>query len=121
MSNLYDNIQSLCRQKGISISGLCIEIGTSKSVMSDLKSGKKKTLSAATLAKIADYFGVTVDHLLDNTTPISEEVLNTELLEFLTGHSRTVVKILQAYSEASPKERDDAYALLTAVRERDNS
>jgi len=41
--------------------------------LSDLKMGRLKSLSAATLAKIAGYFGVSVEYLLGNENCISEE------------------------------------------------
>ena len=43
---------------------MCADIGISKSMLSDLKMGRKKTLSAETLAKIANYFSVSVDSIL---------------------------------------------------------
>lgn len=66
MCNLYDRIKTACEQKGITVSAMCLEMGMSKSVLSDLKSGRKKTLSAQTLQRIAEHLGVTADSLLGN-------------------------------------------------------
>lgn len=64
MCTLYDRIQALCKNKGVSGSRMCIELGLSKSTLSDIKSGRKKGVSTATAQKIASYFGVTVGYLL---------------------------------------------------------
>ena len=66
MCNLYDRIKTACEEKGLTVSALCLAIGTSKSTLSDLNSGRKKTLSAQTLHKIAEHLGVTTDSLLGN-------------------------------------------------------
>lgn len=68
MCNLYDRIKTACEAKGITVSALCLQLGMSKSVLSDLKSGRKKTLSADTLSKIAAHLSVTADSLLGNET-----------------------------------------------------
>ena len=64
MSDLYNIIAELCKQRGITVYKMCKDIGIRGSVLSDLKTGRKKGLSTDTLSKIADHFGVTVDYLL---------------------------------------------------------
>lgn len=64
MCNLYERIKAACEAKGITVSALCLQLGMSKSVLSDLKSGRKKTLSADTLGRIAEYLQVSTDSLL---------------------------------------------------------
>ena len=64
MNDLYENIQSLCREKGIRPGFLCTELGLSRGLMTDLKMGRKKGVSAQTAQKIAAYFGVSVGYLL---------------------------------------------------------
>lgn len=63
MGTLYDRIQSLCKSKGVSGSRMCLDLGLSKSTLSDLKNGRTKGISVATAQKIAGYFGITVDEL----------------------------------------------------------
>jgi transcriptional regulator with XRE-family HTH domain len=43
---------------------MCVELGFSKSLMTDLKSGRKKGVNADTAQKLASYFGVSVGYLL---------------------------------------------------------
>ncbi len=64
MGNLYETIQSLCAEKGIRPGRLCGDLGLSRSLMTDLKMGRKKSLSAQTAQAIAGYFGVSVGYLL---------------------------------------------------------
>lgn len=64
MATLYERISSLCQQKGIKGGRMCVELGLSKSLMTDLKNGRKKGVNAETAQKIASYFGVSVGYLL---------------------------------------------------------
>ena len=64
MCTLYERIQDLCKSKGVSGSRMCLDLGLSKSTLSDIKSGRKKGVSTATAQKIASYFNVTVGYLL---------------------------------------------------------
>ena len=64
MSNLYNRIEDLCKENNESITTMCKESGASRASLSDLKVGRKQSLSAETLSKIAVHFGVSVDYLL---------------------------------------------------------
>ena len=64
MGNLYETIQTLCTRAGIRPGKLCDELNLSRGLMTDLKMGRKKSLSAQTAQKIAGYFGVSVGYLL---------------------------------------------------------
>ena len=64
MADLYENIQQLCLSHGIRPGRLCDELGISRGLMTDLKMGRKKGVSAQTAQKIAAYFGVSVGYLL---------------------------------------------------------
>lgn len=64
MVTLYERLSDLCKEKGIKGGRMCTELGFSKSLMTDLKSGRKKGVNAETAQKIASYFGVSVGYLL---------------------------------------------------------
>lgn len=64
MCTLYERIQELCKNKGVSGSRMCLDVGLSKSTLSDIKNGRKKGVSTATAQKIAAYLDVSVDYLL---------------------------------------------------------
>lgn len=65
MWTLYESILSLCQEKKIKGGKMCVDLGLSKSLMTDLKSGRKKGITAETAKKIADYFSVSVDRVLN--------------------------------------------------------
>ena len=64
MGNLYETIVALCNQRGIRPGRLCDELKLSRGLMTDLKMGRKKSVSAETAQRIASYFGVSVAYLL---------------------------------------------------------
>ena len=64
MENLYESIEALCDQRGIRPGRLCNDLGLSRGLITDLKMGRKKSLSAETAQKIAAYFGISVGQLL---------------------------------------------------------
>lgn len=64
MGTLYENIITLCEEKGIKGGKMCTEIGMSKGILTDLKMGRQAGISAANAQKIASYFGVSVGYLL---------------------------------------------------------
>ena len=73
MCTLYESITALCRERGIKGGKMCTDLGLSKSLLTDLKSGRKKGIKADTAAKIAAYFGVSVDRVLGNETADQSE------------------------------------------------
>ena len=64
MSVLYKRIEELCKEHGETITTMCKASGASRASLSDLKVGRKQSLSAETLSKIAAHFNVSVDYLL---------------------------------------------------------
>lgn len=68
MVTLYERLCFLCERKGVKGGKMCVDLGLSKSVMTDLKSGRKKGVNAETAQKIATYFGVSVGYLLGEET-----------------------------------------------------
>ena len=59
----YDRFRQLAAEKGVSVSRAAKEIGLSSSAATKWKN-TSATPSGETLAKISDYFGVSVDFLL---------------------------------------------------------
>ena len=64
MSEMYDIIEKLCAEHGVNITKMCREINIPRSVFSELKAGRTKTLSGKYITSVAEYFGVTTDYLL---------------------------------------------------------
>lgn len=80
MGSMYDRILALCEERGIKPGRVCADTGLSRGMMSDLKMGRTKELSAKNTKVIADYFGVSTDYLLgsekqETPTPESKREL----------------------------------------------
>ena len=63
MSDLYNRISALCKEKQITITQMCKESGVSRGSLGDLANNRIQSLSAATIAKIVEYFNVSADWL----------------------------------------------------------
>ena len=61
-----DTFSALCNDRKITMNKACLEIGISRTATAKWKNGS--TPSGQTLAKIADYFGVSVGYLLGHET-----------------------------------------------------
>lgn len=66
MANLYNNIENLCKKRGVNMTTMCRDSGASRGSLSDLKSGRKQTLKYETLKKIANYFEMSVESLVSD-------------------------------------------------------
>lgn len=77
MCTLYNRIIDLCKDKGVSGSRMCLDVGISKSTLSDIKNGRKKGISTATAQKIASYFDVSVGYILGEEEKISKDPVGT--------------------------------------------
>lgn len=80
----YDRLKALCKKRGISVSGLALELGISKSTFSWIKNYPQRKISTGTAQKIADYFDISVDYLLtgetkEKTPAVTEEDLKVAL------------------------------------------
>lgn len=73
MATLYERLKFLCEKNGIKGAQMCNELGFSKSLMTDLKHGRKTGVSAVTAQKIASYFDVSVGYLLGEEESTQKE------------------------------------------------
>lgn len=67
MLDLYKNIERLCKRRGITITQMCRECGASRGSLGNLANGRIQTLSSNSLQRIASYFNVSVDYLVNNS------------------------------------------------------
>ena len=70
---IYDLIEELCMKKGINITKLCKDCNIPRSIMTDYKKGRIKSLSLNNITKIADYFSVDIGYLCGNSASASDE------------------------------------------------
>ena len=111
MVTLYETLSDLCKEKGIKGGRMCTDLGISKSLMTDLKSGRKKGVNAETAQKIASYFGVSVGYLLGEEEkeekPVQEDELSENikmLVDFVKSvpedKAELVLKVMKSIVEA---------------------
>ncbi|MFD1031926.1 helix-turn-helix domain-containing protein [Metaplanococcus flavidus] len=74
MNDLSKKIKQLREEKGVSTEELAEEIGFAKSTVWAYESGKKQ-VSVSHLARLADYFEVSIDNLLNR----EERTINLDL------------------------------------------
>ena len=116
MDNLFARIQSLCEEKGIRPGRLCDELNLSRSLMTDLKMGRKKSVNAETAQKIAAFFHVSVGYLLGQEG--SEAVqMNTK-----TGKSDILEDVDVAFygdfKELNEEEKETVRDMVRLMQER---
>lgn len=115
MDNLFARIQSLCEKKNIRPGRLCDDLGLSRSLMTDLKMGRKKTVQAETAQKIAEYFGVSVGYLLGNDATITASggsVGRSDILDDVD------VAFYDQYKELSDEEKETVRDMVRLMRKR---
>ena len=100
MCTLYERINELCKKKGVSGSRMCLDLGMSKSTLSDLKSGRKKSFTIDTAKKIASYLGVSVEYLSGEEKEKEKE----PIVEDEFSESR---KKLIDFAESVPEDKID--------------
>ena len=100
MCTLHSRIIELCKERGISGSRMCLDLGMSKSTLSDIKSGRKKSFTAETAHKIASYLGVSVGYLLGE----EEKDIKKEQPTDFDGLSEKR-KALMQFAESVPEDK----------------
>lgn len=116
MDNLYTRIQLLCAEKNIRPGHLCNALGLSRSLMTDLKMGRKKTVNAETAQKIAQFLGVTVGYLLgqEESQPIqsNSSAAMHDILEAVD------VAFYGDFKELNDDEKETVRDMVRLMRER---
>ena len=107
MCTLYERIMELCKQKGVSGSRMCLNLGLSKSTLSDMKSGRKNGISTATAQKIASYFGVSVGYLLGE-----EEKKEQPIQDELSIKKKEFIQKVQKMTDAQIERLEQILALV---------
>lgn len=99
MGTLYENIQALCKSKGVTGSRMCLDLGLSKSTLSDMKCGRTKGISVPTAQKIAGYFGITVDELYGAEEDEEKEKPTTQEGDELSVDMKELVERIKTLPE----------------------
>lgn len=111
---MYENIARLCAKRNINVATMCKEIGLQPTTISALKHGRAKALSIGNAARIADYFGVTVDVLLNGEAPESSEKI-PRYREFREKAGMTLDDVLRAVGISQKRLEDIELGVEEAV------
>lgn len=118
MGTLYERISDLCKSNGVSRSKMCLDLGLSKSTMSDMKSGRTKGVSMPTAQKIAGYFGITVDELYGREPLINEENPTAQMDSEVDEVTIELMDIIQNGSDEDRQDLLDMYKMLKRREQR---
>ena len=103
----YDTFHKLCESKGVTDSRACIEMGFSRSYAAKMKN-KNGAPSMDKLSTMANYFGVTVDYLLnaekENPTSVAAD-----------GVDELDKEALNIMHQLSPEKQAAALAMLRGL------
>lgn len=79
MSEMYNIIEELCSEKGVSVTTMCREAGIPRATLSELKMGRTQTLGSKTLEKLSTYFSIPMEYFFGQQkkpTPENESERN---------------------------------------------
>lgn len=113
MGELTENITELLKEYNVTYLKMCTDLGISRSLLTEIRKGRKKGITAKTAQKIADYFGVTVDRVLYGKQESEENVVETggELAEYLRElRDRPETRTLLAATRGMTKEQVELMA-----------
>ena len=68
MADMYERIDALLKERGITGAKMSGDLGMSRSFMTELRKGRAKSIKIDTAKKIANYLGVSVEYLLGEET-----------------------------------------------------
>jgi len=121
--DVVDKIDQLLEDRGVSAAKVCRELGFSSGLYSQWRKRMQKP-SADKLKKIANYFGVSVDYLMDTAPGLEREVspddIRLALYHETEGMSDEVLdRVLQfaRFARIEEKKRKDNQARRAAAAE----
>lgn len=115
MCTLHSRIIELCKERGVSGSRMCLDLGMSKSTLSDLKSGRKKSFTMETAHKIASYLNVSVEYLLGEEEKDAKKEQPTEY-DGLSKNRKDLIDFAMSISE---EKAEKFLRLLKSIEEAD--
>lgn len=89
--NIAIRVKEIAAEKNVLIKNMLEELGLGSNTMSAMYHGK--SLSSESLAKIADYLGVSVDYLLGrDLSPAPEDAHLISLMKTLTAEEKSALE-----------------------------
>lgn len=118
---LRETVKELCKERGISLNQLEIEIGVAKGYLSKL--GKSKP-SSKNLQKISDYFGVSLDYIMTGKEPGIEKY-SDDMADLFVEISRSndvnrIKRLLSYYMDLNEREKDSVDSIVESLSDKGN-
>ena len=115
MSNIYERIDELCKKNNTNVTEMCRDLKIPRSSLSELKSGRAKSISADKIAKIADYFGVTALYITqgkDSDKENEKEYIDINDIRYaayqeLEGEDEAVIKDVINFIRFRKSQKDN--------------
>lgn len=111
MNIFYENLLDLCAKNHKTPSGVASAIGLSNAAASGWKKGKKP--SDTTLAKLSEYFGISVAALIGEN-----EQNNMPAPETQSEHDKTLEQLLNLVATLDSKDLEILTDMAKAIKER---
>ena len=116
MNQSYETIISLCKDKGVTYNHVCKELGISPSTIGNLKSHPNRVLNAKYASMLADYFGVSVNHILygeEQKKPVTKsDGVEIDYSVLSDEQKKAILELLQLDSQFLPVARTTIESLL---------
>lgn len=90
----FDMFCQLCKEKGMSANGVAKDLSIASGTVSEWKKGRSP--QNATLLRIANYFGVSIDYLLGKSETPSPAAIS------FTAEENAIISALRAQPEMKP-------------------
>jgi transcriptional regulator with XRE-family HTH domain len=107
---MLDKIKELCKKRGLSVSQLEQELGFGNKA---IYKWDEQTPGIDRVKKVADYFGVTIDYLVNDEKTYDEK---EELLEKAFGDKPEMRVLFKVTDKCSPAEIKTTIRLIAALR-----
>lgn len=104
LSELYNRIKGICDSRGIKITAMAQSAGVNPAMLSDLKHGRRKTMTLPTAQKIADRLEISVDYLLTGDDQKEKPAANE-------GHRLSVEERVEQILEGMSDDKSDTLML----------
>ena len=94
--SVLNRITALLKERGLQQKALCEHLGLKAQAYTNWKGGSNDSYMKY-LPQIAEFFGVSVDQLLGNPSPVEASLLPAELLAVIATFSEAEMRDLENY------------------------
>ena len=115
----YDRIKTLCKQKGVTVTGTEKELGFARGSLCKVETNKP---SMEKVQKLAEFFGVSVEYLTTGEeTEDKGYYINPETAELAQTlfENKNLQVLFDAAKDATPEDLQTTYNMLMALKKKE--